>query len=854
MITKYCEILLFIVILFLLKINFLEAQDYSQNSVSSYCAMNTPSNYDVTFPIKPPVTGEHYMRIILVYVMFNNETFQFSNENWLANTTTGPSYMGTMLAQTKNDIPDWWNAYSTDNQSISSWFCENSRGQTHVIGDEYFVKLPLSAEEYMDINNFPFQKDRENAINSYIYENLTYQQHVTLSLYDNWSYSTNSGWSWGSDGKIDMIYKVHRYNYYVQDREIFSVGQFSGICELGYGRSSNSNHDFDYIIIQNDIDYHFIGKQYFYTQNYDVIAGSGLTVVGNGASGVLNKMGTLGRLMHENGHYFFGGGHSYVGMMGDAWDLSYCPYEKMMLEYVTPKTSNWENNGYEEVILDDYSARTNGNNLLVVKMPDREFIIANRNKVSRWDRIMNGDVAYFGLDTYHGKGAYIYHNGTNHFYYPNQAIDIECADGLWKWVQDGYDAPDWNPTKYFLPVLNRTDAVRFPNYQNDDGSGVNINTYPDIAKDGLTVRGFGIPDPGKPIPTYPKYFSKGKKGINETNSGCGWDRIEVNIDNENWTSRENMIDRWDAWKPGYNEMFSPYSSPSTIEFGGQQTGTFIWIKNYNESSNQMTIRIYRDVVYNTGGWLESDILAATPPSRPMGIKHNFYYPINGSWCIPQITWQHNTEPDMEQGPSNAKFKRYQVYRVTAPNMSYIPDENNYVLIASNVDIPINDIPHYEDFSVLEWDCALLDQVPPYGTQYPIRYRVKAVDLYNTPSVMSDFASTTGISQDGDRESSTGNNSPSNQENIPKKYDLYQNYPNPFNPVTKINFDLPKDSKVSLIVYDILGREIARLINGEMRQAGRYMIDFNGSNLSSGVYFYRLLAGDFVSVKRMLLIK
>jgi len=90
--------------------------------------------------------------------------------------------------------------------------------------------------------------------------------------------------------------------------------------------------------------------------------------------------------------------------------------------------------------------------------------------------------------------------------------------------------------------------------------------------------------------------------------------------------------------------------------------------------------------------------------------------------------------------------------------------------------------------------------------------------------------------------------------IPTVYNLYQNFPNPFNPSTKINFDLPKDSKVTLVIYDLLGRVVKRLLNSEFKQAGRYSIDFNASNLASGVYFYRIEAGDFVMTKKMVLVK
>jgi len=90
--------------------------------------------------------------------------------------------------------------------------------------------------------------------------------------------------------------------------------------------------------------------------------------------------------------------------------------------------------------------------------------------------------------------------------------------------------------------------------------------------------------------------------------------------------------------------------------------------------------------------------------------------------------------------------------------------------------------------------------------------------------------------------------------IPAAYKLYQNYPNPFNPSTNISFDIPKAGNVRLIVYDMIGREAARLVNNEFRQAGNYVFDFNASNLSSGIYFYRLETEGFNESKKMMLIK
>jgi hypothetical protein len=89
--------------------------------------------------------------------------------------------------------------------------------------------------------------------------------------------------------------------------------------------------------------------------------------------------------------------------------------------------------------------------------------------------------------------------------------------------------------------------------------------------------------------------------------------------------------------------------------------------------------------------------------------------------------------------------------------------------------------------------------------------------------------------------------------IPEKYTLSQNYPNPFNPVTKINFAIPKNSNVTLKIYDITGREVAELLNKSMT-AGEYQVTFDGAKMTSGVYFYKLISGDFSEVKKMILVK
>ena len=92
-----------------------------------------------------------------------------------------------------------------------------------------------------------------------------------------------------------------------------------------------------------------------------------------------------------------------------------------------------------------------------------------------------------------------------------------------------------------------------------------------------------------------------------------------------------------------------------------------------------------------------------------------------------------------------------------------------------------------------------------------------------------------------------------QGEVPKEYTLEQNYPNPFNPSTTIRFGLPRATAVCLKVYDLLGQEIVTLIDEE-KPAGLYDIRFDASELSTGMYVYRLQAGDYVAAKRLMLLR
>jgi len=172
-----------------------------------------------------------------------------------------------------------------------------------------------------------------------------------------------------------------------------------------------------------------------------------------------------------------------------------------------------------------------------------------------------------------------------------------------------------------------------------------------------------------------------------------------------------------------------------------------------------------------------------------------------------LSWEKNVEKDLQY---------YAVYRSTNPD--FIPSVDNRVArVAEN---------------------AYLDGNVTSGQTY--YYKISAIDYSGNESNISDMVSLsiTDVAETGV---------------LPKEYQLYQNYPNPFNPSTIISYDIPTASYVTLIVYDVLGKQVATLVD-EFKNGGRYTYRFDASHLSSGMYFYKISAGSFNQIRKLILIK
>ncbi|MEI7483159.1 MAG: T9SS type A sorting domain-containing protein [Ignavibacteriota bacterium] len=794
---------------------------YSQ-SKNFECGFTPSSNLYGVKPTRTNFSSDPYeaFPVLVVLVQFKDED-DLPRGGWPKNGE--PTFLGNLIASIKNTNVNtpFWELYNPNTQMISSRWAEISRGAFHVISTQgaFSVVLPKTAKEYWYEAN-KNSDTCELAINRDIWASVIADGLTDWRDYDRYRFIGYNQFEYCEkgfgDGLVDMIYKIHKsVGAFTDSNNVSHTVLFN---KAGYNKLNGINDQpiSDVVDDINNISIDYQNGPY----------GSGLTL--SFAGTIDEYLATLG---HEHLHYMaFTLGHvTYSNCSyGIGIEYFYSPYDMIFNGYMSPTTATFGQTN----TLGDYSSRNNGTGeILKVPISGEEcFLLANRNKVSKWDRVMLGDTASLGQyndNTEYGKGLYIYHIDPSGIRYPNSDIspqDMECADGYWEWEFQGrgtvnlvYDCfvsgNNWK-------IYKKKNVL----YSNDPSLIFNPNPYGDEVSFRHTIN-YGTSDT-----TWPCWWGIGKQPI----SACymGTDRIYTN-DEDIYTKRGNMGDRWDAWKPEYNEVFSTYSSPSSLKWNNDTTGIFIW---FNSSSGYTaSINIYRATEYGGNQSLAS-ILLATPPSRPMGLKvdrtdciNRFRYPI--------LTWNHNMEPDMIQNSN----KRYKIFRAfdalnTVPQ-SFTEIADVYI----NKDTP----PSFIDYNVYG-ECNGIGQ----GDVNRIRYKIKAVDSTNWASVYSDFVATT--SQYLNRGGDDGDGLVLNPE-IPREFNLSQNYPNPFNPATKINFELPKQGFITLKVYDIIGREIKTLVN-EVKQAGYYTVDFNGSSLASGVYFYRIQSGDFVSVKRMVLVK
>lgn len=260
-----------------------------------------------------------------------------------------------------------------------------------------------------------------------------------------------------------------------------------------------------------------------------------------------------------------------------------------------------------------------------------------------------------------------------------------------------------------------------------------------------------------------------------------------------------------AFNINTNDIFSPWSNPSSKV---NNSNTDISIQIFSKNGNYITVKIF----YTNNSALE------LPPSKPQFLRTS----TDNNFVV--LNWEPNIEPDMYP---NGKYKIYRGF--TSNNQPPL----NYSLV-STINAFVNGIP------ISSW----IDEDVFAGTgSNKLFYRITAIDNNNLQSVPSDWDWVYW-----DKQLQKENNHYGNLD-----YKLYQNYPNPFNPVTNIKYELKENSFVELKIFDVLGNELATLVNQYM-PAGSHTINFNASGLPSGIYIYKIIASDFTDVKKLIIIK
>ena len=269
-----------------------------------------------------------------------------------------------------------------------------------------------------------------------------------------------------------------------------------------------------------------------------------------------------------------------------------------------------------------------------------------------------------------------------------------------------------------------------------------------------------------------------------------------------------------------NELPAPRAS-------GDRGGTFSWFDLDGEGdldyfiAGQYFVPGGNGLVESQMHLYRNDVLDQNEaPTVPSGISVNVQ-----SKNTVQISWQSSSD-DHTLAPAIT----YDILIVR--NGTHVPigkpsSENNAVLTR---------LPEPGNVSAVnEWSFSDLQD----GTY---EWRLRAVDAAYVGSEIAVGEFTIGVTSVDDSDA-----------NIPNEYSLEQNYPNPFNPSTTIRFSVPKEGLVTMKLYNILGEEAATIVNG-IKQPGNYSLSFDATKISSGVYFYRMIAGDFSEVKKMIISK
>jgi len=558
-------------------------------------------------------------------------------------------------------------------------------------------------------------------------------------------------------------------------------------------------------------------------------------VINKGAWGIGNLYNTTRTqlvILHEFTHFIqnfshpdINGGHVSLGMLTQGHSTStYCmiPMER------SASWLNWDTATYvdENNLLSSYTLRDfiSTGDELKVKIPNTSpaeyFWISNHQKVSKYDGVSRGSNACWEINKYlqdpycdEGKGLFIFHESAENCsnsindgkHYP---FDLISSEGRFKW-----------------------DSLR-------KVSDPNLGNFL-IMGETTGSRDSGVSE-----------FNKIKLNSNYWSAQLITDDFCSSLTNDYFITGDFHGDGLDAYNIGYDEIFSPYSNPTTRSCQNLSNNGLTIVLQSQDTSGAITLKIYYD---------DEQAIEDLPPSKPKNLKvvQEFFGADTGLYGAgdpgtfhPQVSWDKNIEPDFYNASSTGPGEEvplYELYRGYNTDCDVLPTYDLLAVLPSTDSV-------YVDSSVTLYDPTHATILQCQGDWVTYSYKILAKDTRGNKSLKSERGLVSGyeINCSGEDDSWAVQNN-ENLNEIPSEFSMKQNYPNPFNPSTNISYDLPYDNFVSIVVYDISGREVVNLIN-EFKTAGRYSVSFNGSKLSSGVYYYRIKAGEFTQVKKMILIK
>lgn len=376
-----------------------------------------PERTDLTNGV--PSLSSATFKMLFVFIQFQGEDPNSQTSEWQIGQP--PEYINKLFSEQKVETGNYWERYNSQTQLLSDYYMEVSRGVLDVTGITRNIIMDNPISSYNVPGGYTIMLNE-------IYGKLAADLTINWYLLDKWRRNPTTGlFENETDNFIDMIGLFFRT---VTIPSIF-MANAAGYVPLGGPQYGLPN-----------------GKLIGTERNE---FGSGFVCMGN--SNPNGKSRNLGIAIHEIGHYLYAGNHSTSGIMTSRGGISindffYSGFERMKLGYVTANTVSYDITHYQ---LDDVSGRDGTSNLMI-KVPinsNEFFLIENRRKLSQYDVYMLGDtvrgepIVIDALDK--DKGVYIYHSMNNNYYASN--VDLECADGLWNWTEQGYTTPDWSPTQ-----------------------------------------------------------------------------------------------------------------------------------------------------------------------------------------------------------------------------------------------------------------------------------------------------------------------------------------------------------------------------------------------------------------------